>query len=77
VEGFRVGQPVAALLNDFGRGSRTGGYTEVVVARTGMVTAVPEGADLARAAAVLATVSPRGSHCTTWLDSRPATTSWY
>ncbi|MBV9032047.1 MAG: alcohol dehydrogenase catalytic domain-containing protein [Pseudonocardiales bacterium] len=22
VEGFRVGQPVAALLNDFGRGSR-------------------------------------------------------
>ncbi|MGB6162820.1 MAG: zinc-binding dehydrogenase [Pseudonocardiaceae bacterium] len=53
VEGFRVGQPIAALLNDFGRGSRAGGYAEVAVARTGMVTTVPEGADLARAAAVL------------------------
>src|SRR5690606_21089536 len=26
VTGFRVGQPVAALLNDFGRGPRNGGY---------------------------------------------------
>ncbi|MGH3548113.1 MAG: alcohol dehydrogenase catalytic domain-containing protein [Pseudonocardiaceae bacterium] len=53
VDGFRIGQPVAALLNDFGRGSRAGGYAEVAVARTGMVTAVPEGANLACVAAVL------------------------
>jgi NADPH2:quinone reductase len=53
VDGFRIGQPVAALLNDFGRGSRAGGYAEVAVARTGLVTAVPEGANLACVAAAL------------------------
>src|SRR5689334_21970631 len=29
VEGFTPGQPVAALLNDFGRGMRAGGYAEI------------------------------------------------
>jgi NADPH2:quinone reductase len=32
VTGFTAGQPVAALLNDFGRGPRAGGYAEVAVA---------------------------------------------
>jgi len=53
VAGFRVGQPVAALLNDFGRGPRAGGYAEVAVAHVTMATALPEDADLARVAAVL------------------------
>ena len=53
VSGFRVGQPVVALLNDFGRGARAGGYAEVATARADMAIAVPEGADLARAVAVL------------------------
>jgi NADPH:quinone reductase len=53
VTGLTVGQPVAALLNDFGRGMRAGGYAEIAVAHASMVTPVPEGADLARIAAVL------------------------
>lgn len=42
-----------ALLNDFGRGARASGYAEVAVARADMATAVPEEADVARAAAAL------------------------
>ncbi|MDT0345072.1 quinone oxidoreductase family protein [Streptomyces litchfieldiae] len=53
VAGFRPGQPVAALLNDFGRGMRAGGYAEVAVAHAAMTTRLPDGADLARVAAVL------------------------
>jgi NADPH2:quinone reductase len=33
VTGLRAGQPVAALLNDFGRGSLAGGYAELAIAR--------------------------------------------
>jgi NADPH2:quinone reductase len=29
VTGLAAGQPVAALLNDFGRGSRAGGYAQI------------------------------------------------
>jgi NADPH:quinone reductase len=53
VVGFQVGQPVAALLNDFGRGPRAGGYAEIAVAHASMATALPADADLARIAAVL------------------------
>jgi NADPH:quinone reductase len=53
VTGFRPGQPVAALLNDFGRGMRAGGYAEVAVAHAAMATRLPDDADLARFAAVL------------------------
>jgi NADPH2:quinone reductase len=53
VTGFTAGQPVAALLNDFGRGPRAGGYAEVAVAHASMVTLVPAGSDLATVAAAL------------------------
>jgi NADPH2:quinone reductase len=53
VVGFQVGQPVAALLNDFDRGPRAGGYAEVAVAHASMAVALPEDVDLARVAAVL------------------------
>lgn len=53
VTGWDNGQPVAALLNDFGRRARAGGYAEVAVAHTSMVTALPEDADLAGVAGVL------------------------
>jgi NADPH2:quinone reductase len=53
VVGFEPGQPVAALLNDFGRGMRAGGYAEVAVAHAAMTNGLPAGADLARTAAVL------------------------
>ncbi|GAA4072983.1 quinone oxidoreductase family protein [Actinomadura miaoliensis] len=53
VTGFEPGQPVGALLNDFGRGMRAGGYAEVAVAHATMTTRLPGDADLARMAAVL------------------------
>lgn len=53
VSGFAVGQPVGALLNDFGRGPRAGGYAEIALAHASMAAPVPDGADLARVAAVL------------------------
>lgn len=53
VAGFAVGQPVAALLNDFGRGMRAGGYAEVAIAHASMSTTLPEDADLARIAAAV------------------------
>jgi NADPH2:quinone reductase len=53
VTGFHVGQPVAALLNDFGRGSIAGGYAETAVARADLVTALPDGLDAAVAAALV------------------------
>jgi NADPH2:quinone reductase len=53
VDGFAPGQPVGALLNDFGRGPRVGGYAEVAVAHATMATPLPDDADLARTAAVL------------------------
>ena len=53
VTGFTAGQPVAALLNDFGRGPRAGGYAEVAVAHASMATSLPAGVDLATVAAVL------------------------
>jgi NADPH2:quinone reductase len=53
VAGFERGQPVAALLNDFGRGMRAGGYAEVAIAHAAMTTRLPDGTDLARIAAVL------------------------
>lgn len=53
VTGWDNGQPVAALLNDFGRSARAGGYAAVAVAHTSLVTALPEDADLAGMAGVL------------------------
>jgi NADPH2:quinone reductase len=53
VTGFAAGQPVGALLNDFGRGSRAGGYAEIAVAHATMAVPLPVGADLARVAGVL------------------------
>jgi NADPH2:quinone reductase len=52
--GFVPGQLVGALLNDFGRGSRTGGYAEVAIAHRAMAAPVPDGADLPRVTAVIA-----------------------
>ncbi|MFB7723530.1 zinc-binding alcohol dehydrogenase family protein [Nocardia sp. NPDC056100] len=53
VRDFRVGQPVAALLNDFGRGHRAGGYAELAVAHSSMAVPLAADADLALTAAVL------------------------
>ncbi|HZE39297.1 MAG TPA: zinc-binding dehydrogenase [Stackebrandtia sp.] len=53
VEGFVPGQPVGALLNDFGRTMRAGGYAEIAVAHATMATRLPDDADLARVCAVL------------------------
>ncbi|WP_131735694.1 quinone oxidoreductase family protein [Actinomadura roseirufa] len=53
VTGFAVGQPVGALLNDFGRGARAGGYAEIAVAHASMTVPLPADADLARVAGVL------------------------
>jgi hypothetical protein len=39
---------VAALLNDFGRGKRAGGYAEVAISHGTMTSVLREGADLAR-----------------------------
>jgi NADPH2:quinone reductase len=54
VEGLAPGQHVAALLNDFGRTERIGGYAEVAVAHHTMVAALPSDADLPRITAVIA-----------------------
>jgi NADPH2:quinone reductase len=51
VTGFTAGQPVAALLNDFGRGVRVGGYAEVAVAHQSMAAPLASDDDLARVAA--------------------------
>jgi NADPH:quinone reductase len=53
VAGFTPGQPVAALLNDFGRGMRAGGYAEIAVAHCSMTAPLPVDADLAQVTAVL------------------------
>lgn len=53
VTGFSAGQPVAALLNDFGRGMRAGGYAEIAVAHASMAVPLPAQADMARSAAVI------------------------
>jgi NADPH:quinone reductase len=53
VTGFAPGQPVAALLNDFGRGMRAGGYAEIAIAHATMCIRLPDHADLARTAGVL------------------------
>jgi NADPH2:quinone reductase len=53
VIGFVVGQPVGALLNDFGRGPRAGGYAEIAIAHASMTVSLPADADLASAAGVL------------------------
>ena len=51
VEDLAPGQLVAAMLNDFGRSERLGGYAEVAIAHHSMVVAVPDSADLARVTA--------------------------
>ncbi|MDX3849150.1 quinone oxidoreductase family protein [Streptomyces sp. AK02-01A] len=53
VEGWSLGRPVAALLNDFGRAARAGGYAEVAVAAADLAVPLPEDADLAAMAAAL------------------------
>jgi len=53
VEGFSVGQPVAALLNDFGRVQRAGGYAQVAVAHSSLAVELPGGADLPRITSAL------------------------
>lgn len=50
VTGFVPGDRVAALLNDFGRGPRAGGYAELAVAHASMTGLVPGELDLAVAA---------------------------
>jgi NADPH:quinone reductase len=50
VTGFAPGDRVAALLNDFGRGPRAGGYAELAVAHASMAGHVPQGVELAVAA---------------------------
>ncbi|HEX5086194.1 MAG TPA: zinc-binding dehydrogenase [Nocardioides sp.] len=50
--GFSVGDPVVAVLNDFGRTQRLGGYAEVAVAHATMAARLAGDADLARIAAV-------------------------
>jgi NADPH2:quinone reductase len=47
------GDTVGAMLNDFGRGWRAGGYAAVAVAHRTMTVPLPSGADLARVTAVL------------------------
>ena len=54
VTGLEPGQGVAALLNDFFRGGRAGGYAEVAAARADLVTPLPAEMDPADAAALLA-----------------------
>lgn len=46
VDGFQVGQPVAALLNDFGRADRAGGYAQTAIAHQSMVASLPSDVDL-------------------------------
>ena len=53
VTDWSVGDRVAALLNDFGRTQRAGGYAEVAIAHRTMVAAVPDRVDLARVTAVI------------------------
>ena len=53
VDGFTAGQPVAALLNDFGRTQRAGGYAQVAVAHSSLAVDLPSGADLPRTTAAL------------------------
>lgn len=48
-----VGRRVGALLNDFGRGPRAGGYAEVALAHRTMVVPLPEKVDGVAVAAVL------------------------
>lgn len=48
---LEVGAPVAALLNDFGRGAQAGGYAEVALARADLVVPLGSGTDEAVAAA--------------------------
>ncbi|MGM9484799.1 quinone oxidoreductase family protein [Roseateles sp. NT4] len=52
VKGLRVGDPVAALLNDFSRGGM-GGYAEIAIAKAALTCPVTHDGDLLRAAAVL------------------------
>jgi NADPH:quinone reductase len=52
VGGFHAGQQVAAVLNDFGRTQRLGGYAEVAVAHETMAAPLDEDTDLAEVAAV-------------------------
>jgi len=53
VDGFQAGQLVAALLNDFGRAERAGGYAQVAIAHHTMTAPVPEETDLAAITAVI------------------------
>jgi NADPH:quinone reductase len=53
VTGFATGQPVGALLNDFGRRPRAGGYAEIAVAHASMAVPLSGDADLAGVAGVL------------------------
>lgn len=53
VDGFPEGQLVAALLNDFGRAERAGGYAQVAIAHHTMTAHVPEEADLPAVTAVI------------------------
>ena len=53
VTGFVPGQPVGALLNDFGRRPRAGGYAEIAVAHASMAVPLSGDADLAGVAGIL------------------------
>jgi len=53
VEGFAPGHRVGALLNDFGRSPRAGGYAELAVAHASMAARIPAGLDSAIAASAV------------------------
>jgi NADPH2:quinone reductase len=53
VDRFAPGDRVGALLNDFGRGPRAGGYAQLAVAHAAMAARVPDGLDLALVAAAV------------------------
>jgi len=53
VDGFTIGQPVAALLNDFGHTQRAGGYAQVAVAHHSLAVDLPDDADRPRITAAL------------------------
>jgi len=53
VAGFTVGRPVAALLNDFGRVQRAGGYAQVAIAHNSLAVDLPDDVDLPRITAAL------------------------
>lgn len=72
VQGFASGEVVAALLNDYGRAQRAGGYAQVAVAHHTLAVPVPDGADLRQVTAVIVNgvTAWTALHCVARLSSR-------